>query len=81
MTLEAIHPILKPLLASTKGVMKVKDMSLIMLNIIEESDNFIPIIVVILCLLINRRLNKMYLGSWESKGGGKSTCPGEPPSD
>lgn len=55
-SLKVIHNVLKTILASIKGIFAVKDMPLVMFNIIEETDDFILIIVAILSLLINHFL-------------------------
>lgn len=78
-TLEVVHMILEPLLVVTKWVLSIKNVPLVMLNIIEKTDNFIPIIVLVLSLLVKLCLEKENLSFNRIEKGGRSTCLGEPP--
>lgn len=60
-SLETIHTVMKPLLASTQRLLAIKDMPLVMLNSIKEIYDFIPAIMVVLILFVNYCLNKTNL--------------------
>lgn len=44
-------------MAVVKGILTIKDMPMVMLNIIEKADKFVLVIVVIPLLLINQYLH------------------------
>lgn len=68
-----------PLLVVTRWFLSIQNASLVVQNVIKKTDNFIAVILVVSNFFIHWILDKQIWASMESKGGGNSTLPRDPP--